>query len=132
MIESLQEFLGLVELYDEPSKERLRWDPAPPTVWEEVISRHPDLKEVVALNKNLDEDTIRILSKDNTSSIRCSIAQKRRLPRDVFDLLATDEDEAVRARIARNLKTPIEIVQRLLHDPSWVVVDAAKTRIDLL
>lgn len=129
MIGSVQEFVDLVERGDEVSQLRLRSDMAPVAVWEEIISRHPELKRAVSLNKTLDEHIIRVLAKDPDPSVRVDIANRRGLPLDLFAQLARDPDESVRARIAWNKKTPVEVLHLLRSDPSEIVVEPAKKRL---
>lgn len=131
MIESVQEFIGLVECGDEASQLRLRSDTALASVWEEILLLHPDLKRAVTLNKTLDECVIRQLAKDPDSSVRADIANRRGLPLDLFEVLAQDPDESVRARIAWNKKTPDAVLRLLLSDPSGIVVEPVKKRLGL-
>lgn len=129
MINSVQEFVDLVECGDELSQFRLRSDMAPVSVWEEIISQRPELKRVVSLSKTLDERIIRVLAKDPDPSVRADIANRRGLPLDLFPQLARDPDESVRARIAWNKKTPIEVLHLLRYDPSEIVVEPVKKRL---
>jgi hypothetical protein len=128
VIQSVEEYLKLVELDDDESGHRLKWDVAPPAVWEEVIRSHPQLKRTVTLNKMLDNATLALLAKDGDDRVRLDVAGKRKLSRELFEKLAADPDDSVRARIAGNRKAPEEIVQRLATDPSRLVREAAFRR----
>jgi len=132
MIESLEEFLGLVERDDESSHLRLKTEAAPLSVWEEVLSVRPDLKRIVTLNKTLDVQVLRLLAKDADASVRCDVANRRSLPVDLFESLARDSDESVRARIAWNKKTPDQILRHLLTDDSEIVTEPVKKRLGML
>jgi hypothetical protein len=132
MIETLEEFLDLVERGDEGSHLRLKSEAAPLFVWEKVLSLHPELKRVVTMNKTLDEQVLRLLAKDVDASVRCDVANRRSLPSDLFDLLARDSDESVRARIAWNKKTPDQILRHLLTDESEIVTEPVKMRLGIL
>lgn len=132
MIESLAEFLNLVERDDDSSRLRLKTESAPLSVWEEVLSVRPDLKRVVTLNKTLGDEVIRLLAKDKDASVRSHIANRRSLPIEVFELLSRDPAESVRARIAWNKKTPEKILRRLLTDESEIVTEPVKRRLGLL
>jgi hypothetical protein len=129
MIESLQEFINLVERDDESSRLRLRSDFASSTVWEEVLLLRPDLKRAVTLNKTLDDRVLRLLANDPDHLVRSDIANRRGLPRDLFELLARDPNESVRARIAWNKKTPDEVLRFLLMDQSEFVAEPARKRL---
>lgn len=129
MIESVQEFVDLVERDDDVSRLRLRSDMAPVSVWEEIISRYPALKRAVTLNKMLDERVIRKLAEDPDPLVRADIANRRGLPSDLFALLARDSEESVRARIAWNKKTPESVLHLLLSDESEIVVESIKRRL---
>jgi hypothetical protein len=132
MIESLGEFLDLIERDDERSQMRLKMEAAPLSVWEAVLSVRPDLKRVVTLNKTLGDQVLRLLAKDADVSVRCDVANRRSLPLDVFEFLARDSNESVRARIAWNKKTPDQILRHLLTDESEIVTDPVKKRLGLL
>jgi len=129
MIESVQEFVDLVECGDEASQLRLRSDTAPVNVWENVLLQYPDLKRAVTLNKTLDERVIRLLAQDDDPLVRADIANRRGLPRDLFELLARDSNESVRERIAYNKKTPETVLRFLLADQSEIVLEPVKKRL---
>ena len=132
MIETIEEYLNLVEKGDKESQWRLKSDTAPLFVWEGLISLYPDLKRVVTLNKTLSDCVIRLLANDVDAAVRCDVANRRGLPLDVFELLARDSDESVRCRIAWNKKTPDHVLRFLLSDDYDIVTEPVKKRLGLL
>jgi hypothetical protein len=131
-LRSVEEILGLVRslvnLEDETSRHRLRWDSASESVWSEIIAKYPELKGLVSLNKVLPDGIKRLLASDPDPKIRHDIAMKRALPLDLLVLLAEDSDETVRARIAWNKRTPVDLLLKLTHDSSSIVSKAAQDR----
>jgi len=129
MITTPEEFLNLAHLDDDQSRQRLRSETAAESVWESIVSKYPQLKRAVTLNKNLPENILRMLAKDPDPLIRTDIAMKRALPEDIFVLLTDDPDEVVRARIAWNKKTPRNLLLKLAADASQLVSEPAKKQI---
>ena len=94
-------------------------------LWEAALREYPDRHGAVALNKNLPDEILDVLARDDDPRIRRLIAQKRRLSEATFNLLARDVDEAVRLVLARNPKLPDQVRNILLQDEWSEVRDAA-------
>jgi len=86
--------------------------------WIKILGYYPDYKSSVALNKNLPNDILELLSKDKNINIRLTIAMKRKLPKYIFYLLSKDKDDSVRMAIALNKNTPNKILYEMKND-SW-------------
>jgi asparagine synthetase A len=124
-----EDFLGLIELNDEQSLQRLRSETATESVWEEIINKHPHARRAVTLNKTLPENILRLLARDTDPLVRADIAMRRALPEDIFAILSKDPEETVRARIVCNRKTPRALIQKLTDDSSIVVSSSAKKQL---
>lgn len=122
---SAVEYAELVETDFQTS----RWSRASTDVWLDVLREMPDLKHAVSLNKVLPDEILDILSRDDDSNIRSTVARKRRLPHAVFVRLASDRDESVRMGIACNAKTPTGVLESMRDDPWIEVADRVKERL---
>lgn len=129
MIESVSQFLSLVEDDTDEARASIRHAEASESLWFEILEIHPELVRVVTLNKGLPDSVLHMLAKHPDTDVRVDIANKRKLSLDVFELLASDEDESVRARLAWNKKTPIEILKQLADDEEEVVSGPARDRL---
>ena len=94
------------------------WAKASDEVWLEVIEKYPDYVRLVAHNKSISLEIIRVLAVHPDDSVRSFIARKRKTPPEILWMLAKDQIDSVRASVAYNAKTPTEILELLLND-SW-------------
>ncbi|MET3493397.1 hypothetical protein [Variovorax boronicumulans] len=60
------------------------------------------------------------------SDVREFVAMTRQLPDSLFSFLAEDSDATVRQRIAANKKTPLRILEKLSADPDEDVARVAR------
>jgi hypothetical protein len=119
MINSAEEFVRLRTSEDRAEYEKAAYDSATLEVWHEVLSRYPDMRKWVAVNKTVPLEVLSILARDEDVDVRWMVAMKRKLSAELFDLLSRDSDETVRVRIAYN---------RLAEDPSELVREALSNR----
>lgn len=129
MISSAEEFVRLrtSDLPDEYSI--AAEDEAPTTVWFDVISRFPEMREWVVHNKTVPIEILEVLARDDSASVRATVADKRKLSPELFDLLARDDDELVRLRLAYNKKAPMHVLEQLSVDASTLVRTTAMKRL---
>jgi hypothetical protein len=125
MITSAEEFVRLRTSSQQEDYSRASTDDAPITVWHEVISLYPEMREWVAHNKTVPIEILEKLAYDPSASVRAAVAEKRRLSEKLFDLLSLDCEELVRLRLAYNKKTPRRVLERLAADFSPMVSNAA-------
>ncbi|WP_423600596.1 hypothetical protein [Roseateles sp. MS654] len=104
-------------------------DEAPTTVWFDVISRFPEMREWVVHNKTVPVEILEVLARDDSASVRATVADKRKLSSELFDLLARDDDELVRLRLAYNKKAPMHVLEQLSVDASPLVRTTAMKRL---
>ena len=116
MIESAQEFLRLTTSEVRDEYLRAVHEEAPLSVWQEVISTMPHMKEWVVLNKNVPIQILEILAYDTDIRVRFAVAMKRKLPDSLQLVLARDSDEAVRDRIVYNAKVKKSVLEILAID----------------
>lgn len=129
LITSAEEFVRL-RTSDLPEEYGLAAeDEAPSTVWLDVISRFPEMKEWVVHNKTVPLEILELLARDDSVSVRATVADKRKLSLELFELLAHDDDELVRHRIAYNKKAPVHVLEHLSTDTSLLVRATAMRRL---
>ena len=130
MIKSAEEFVLLRS--SEAPEEYIRavQEEASDTVWMDVISKFPEMKEWVAHNRTVPLNILNILSQDMNDSVRATVASKRKLSPELFELLSKDRSEVVRERVAYNKKAPIHILRMLAKDQIMFVREAALKRIE--
>jgi hypothetical protein len=104
-------------------------DEAPVAVWLDVISRFPEMREWVVHNKTVPIEILEVLARDESASVRATVADKRKLSLELLDLLAHDCDELVRHRVAYNKKVPTHVLEHLSTDSSPLVRAAAMKRL---
>ena len=125
MIKSAEEFVRL-RTSDKMDEYNIAGsEPAPISVWLDIIARYPEMKRWVVLNRSVPLGILEILATDADSSVRATVANKRKLSLALFELLSRDVDEVVRQRIAYNKKVPPSILRRLSMDASSFVREAA-------
>ncbi len=129
MIESAQEFLRLRTSTDPDAYRKAAHEPAPDSVWEELIRGHADMRQWVAQNKTVPESILALLHNDPSADVRCTVARKRKLPRHLQAALATDPDASVRHALAHNAKLDLGILMQLSEDAEEFVREAAIKRL---
>jgi hypothetical protein len=117
MITSAQEFVDLRTSSDPDEYRRAAHEPAPTSVWLEVIKQFPEMREWVAHNKTIPEEVYRALFALNEPRVNSMLATRRACPGDILELLAQSREERIRRSVAINKKTPDAILLRLLSDP---------------
>ena len=126
MIKTAEEFIRLRTSDIQEEYVRAGKDEAPITVWLELIEKYPHMRIWVARNKTIPIEVINILSKDEDSLVRDSIASKYPLSREIYLMLSKDKDESVRGRLIYNKKLPLDILKDLSErDPSEFVRNQA-------
>jgi hypothetical protein len=121
VIETVAEFIRLVESDSAADRRRSAWEEAAGGVWLALIEKHPEMRFWVAHNRTLPVDAMRILAADEDWRVRARIAMKASCPGDVLDLLSSDPHDAVASTVAGHPGTPTEALQRLSRHP-WVQV----------
>lgn len=64
---------------------------------------------LVMRNRNLTEDNLRVLAKDENLHVRAAVAQHNNTPVDVLDRFLTEESERVRVQVLWNPQTSMEV-----------------------
>jgi hypothetical protein len=129
VIASADEFRELRTSEDRDQYLRAAHDEAPLSVWNDVITRFPDMRMWVAHNKTVPVEILEVLAGDLNGQVRYTVAMKRKLPESLQLRLAADPDESVRLAIAHNAKATRAALQ-LLADDSWEPVrDHARARL---
>lgn len=129
MINSAEEFVRLRSSEDPNEYRRSVTDIASEEVWFDVISRFPEMREWVALNKTLPESILWNLVRDRSPEVRFMVANRRQLTQDMLAELAKDSDETVRSRVCWNKHTPRLILEQLARDESSLVAEAARRQL---
>ena len=129
MIKSAEEFIQLRNSDSVEEYSRAAAEEAPASVWLDVINRFPEMKEWVVHNKTVPIEILEILARDESSSVRATVADKRKLSVELFEILARDGDELVRYRIAYNKKVPVHVLELLSIDPFTHVRAVAMQRL---
>jgi hypothetical protein len=129
MIETAEEFLRLRTSGDPEAYRRAASEPAPESVWWEVIARHPEMKAWVIHNKTVPTSILTALADDPDSAIRSAVAMKRKCDPATLEKLASDPDCSVRLRVAYNPKTPASTLRRMAADEWERVAEVARNRL---
>ncbi len=129
MIESLEEYISILEDSDSLLNRRAANDAASKETWELILHKRPDLADSVAFNKKLPREIVDQLITHEAARVRSIVAMKRILTEDQFLELANDTDESVRIMIANNRKTPTRILEQLRFDSCELVKSAALSRL---
>ena len=97
-------------------------------IWLDVIRRHPELCEFVAMNKVLPSAVHETLATHSDSKVRLTLAFRRQLSESILELLSVDPDEAVRIRVCWNPKTPRRLLESMSKYPDTLVATTALER----
>ena len=77
------------------------------------VAKNPNIPTSVLVTL---ASVLKLLAKDEDSSVRCRVAENPKSPTSVLELLAKDEDEDVRRRVAENTNTPTSVLELLAKD----------------
>ena len=77
------------------------------------VAKNPNIPTSVLVTL---ASVLKLLAKDEDSSVRCEVAENPKSPTSVLELLAKDEDEDVRWRVAENTNTPTSVLELLAKD----------------
>ena len=113
MITSAEEFIRLRNSQIPSEYYRSARDESTIDVWMEIITKHPEYKKWVIINKTVPIEVLNYLITDSDPLIRSLIAEKRKLTREMQLVLANDIDVDVRRRLLYNKKLYPEILKRL-------------------
>ena len=129
MIESLKDYELILDSDDLVTRRRAATETATPEVWQEILTRRPDLEEEVVFNKHLPETILELLVNSNSPRVRSAVAMKRALNEQQFQRLATDTDDSVRIMVSNNKKTPQVVLEKLVYDSCESVSIAARRQL---
>lgn len=89
---------------------------------------HPDnlVRERVAEHENTDSETLKMLYKDTSWSVRYSVVRNKHVPDEVLVKAAEDYDQTVRAAVAAGTHTPQKVLEVLANDSLSVREQVAK------
>lgn len=113
MIETVDEFVHLVNSEEAVERRRAAWEEASLEVWRGVIEQRPDMRFWVAHNRTVPAEVLRVLIDDSDWRVRDRIANRNSCPGDILALLADDEHEAVASTVAGHLNTPDSALRKL-------------------
>ncbi|HCT78361.1 MAG TPA: hypothetical protein DGG94_19715 [Micromonosporaceae bacterium] len=129
MIETVQEFIRLVNSADSADRKRAAWEEAQSSVWLTLIENHPEMRFWVAHNRTVPDDVLRKLASDLDWRVRDRIATKNACPSQILELLSHDENEAVASTVAGHPNTPTSALQGLERHPSGNVREKASRQL---
>lgn len=129
MFESAEEFLALRTSTNPDAYTRAANEPAPNTVWREVITKYPEMRKRVVHDKTVPMSILEELAGDDDPNVRHAVAGKRKATPGLLRKLAEDVDAGVRLAVAMNRSTPRAILEGLLADPWKRVAEAARGRL---
>lgn len=131
MISNAEEFVRLRSSANPDEYHRAAHEPAPDTVWYDIIMRYPEMRSWVAHNKTVPIAILDHLSNDADPHVRTIVAMKRKLPEPLQVRLAHDPDSGVRYQLACNAKTTKNILQILAIDGELFIREKAQQRLNL-
>jgi len=129
MITNAEEFLRLRTSTNPDEYHRAAHEPAPESVWRDVITRYPEMRSWVAHNKTVPLAILDTLSTDPDPQVRSQVAMKRKLPEPLQLRLAHDPDGGVRYQLACNAKVTRNILQLLAGDEESFIRERAQQRL---
>lgn len=128
MINSADDFKCYAESENEIENAKIH-EAATEEVWLEVISKYPELSQLVVTNGSISSDVLERLSLCDDVDVRWGVAMKRRINRSTFERLAADKSVMVRHRIACNPKVPGDLLVLLARDEDEMIAEAARKRL---
>jgi HEAT repeat protein len=127
MIETVAEFVRLVESGDSAERKRSAWEDAPTSVWLELVNDHSTMRFWVANNRTVPNEVLRILAHDTDWRVRNRVASKASCPEDILELLSSDDHDSVVSSVAGHPHTSSDALRRLAtHE--WEQVRAKAIR----
>ena len=116
MIKSAKEFTQLIDNQSDNSTYRATTEEATEQVWADVSEHHPEYEKYILQNITISNSTIKSLSKKPRFVSQMVGSTKKRTGDDVLKILSQDEDSSVRQSVAANKKTPYEVLESLCTD----------------
>lgn len=129
MVNSVEEFLNILDSDEELGTNESRLCHAPDNVWRQIIIEHPELKRWVAWNKTISYTILEILSEDNDPEIRWWIASKTKISIGLLERFSKDSNSSIRERIVFNSFTPVHILKELSLDTDADIAENARRRL---
>jgi hypothetical protein len=129
MIESIEEFIRLVNSEKKEEYQRARTEEASEDVWMAIIDKYCDLRLDVVRNKTVPLSILKRLAADNDSIVRSEVASKRKATPELLLKLSSDDESIVRFAVACNKSTPKRILELMVDDDYDEVVRVAKDRL---
>ena len=127
MIETVDEFIRLVESDDPAERRRAAWEAADLQVWMTLVTEHPEMRFWVAHNRTIPQEVMQVLAADEDWRVRDRIATKNSCPSDILETLSSDSHDAVASAVAGHPNTPISALRRLAKYP-WEQVSSKAIR----
>ncbi len=106
MIETVDEFIRLVESDDPAERRRAAWEGAGFGVWMTLVADHPEMRFWVAHNRTITSEVMQALVSDEDWRVRYRIATKNSCPSDILEILSHDSHDAVASAVAGHPNTP--------------------------
>jgi hypothetical protein len=129
MIRDAEEFLRLRSSSSADEYRRAAHEPAPESVWCDVITRYPEMRSWVAHNKTVPIAILAILSTDPDPHVRMAVAAKRKLSEPLQLRLAHDSDSRVRYQLACNAQVTRNTLHILASDEEIFIREEAQQRL---
>lgn len=117
MIETVDEFIRLVESDDPAERRRAAWEGADLRVWMTLVADHPEMRFWVAHNRTIPSEVMQELASDEDWRVRDRIATKNSCPSDILEILSHDSHDAVASAVAGHPNTPSSALRRLAEYP---------------
>lgn len=117
MIETVDEFIRLVESDDPVDRRRAAWEGTNLGVWMTLITHHPEMHFWVAHNRTIPSEVMRELASDDDWRVRDRIATKNSCPSEILEILSHDSHDAVASAVAGHPNTPSSALRRLAEYP---------------
>src|SRR4051812_32749077 len=131
MITNAEEFLRLRSSTNPDEYHRAAHEPAPESVWRDIITRYPEMRSWVAHNKTVPIAILDILSTDPDPQVRTVVATKRKLPEPLQLRLAHDSASGVRYQLACNAKVTRNTLYLLANDEESFIRERAQQRLTI-
>ena len=121
MIPDAAEFKWLRQNSDLQLQHRASYEPASHDTWIDVINKYPELRKWVAHNKTVPIEILDLLSTDECSQVRSTVARKRKITPEIAERMAVDKSEDVRYALLCNTNLPWTIKTTILTgDSEWL------------
>lgn len=121
MINSAEDFKQLRESKIQDEYHRAATEEAPIEIWNDVLTKYPDLAFWVAQNKTIPLEVLYILADNENADVRCMVARKRKIDDILFEKLKEDINESVRHALMCNTNLSIDKKQLIkTSDSEWL------------